>query len=90
MNPRPTHSHVNQPDEPPSMQNDPHGPDMSSSYPGTQRCTTNNPPSNYMMHFKMVSTSVAKQPLAKVNECYRRHQTTARNDIRGVGWYKYH
>ena len=48
------------------------------------------PPSHYMGHFKMISMSVAKQPNAKVNECYTCHQTTTWNDIRGVGWYKHH
>ena len=48
------------------------------------------PPSHYMMHFKMISMTVAKQPNAKVNDCYICHQTTVWNDIRGVGWYKHH
>lgn len=48
------------------------------------------PPSHYMMHFKMVSMSVAKQPGATVDQCYKCHQTTVWNDIRGVGWYKHH
>lgn len=48
------------------------------------------PPSHYMMHFQMVSAKVARQPTAKVNQCYRCHQTTSWNDIKGVGWYKHH
>lgn len=48
------------------------------------------PPSHYMMHFQMVCTKVAGKPHAKVNECYLCHQTTAWNDIKGVGWYKHH
>lgn len=39
-----------------------------------------------MMHFQMVSMAVAKQPTAKVNQCYACHQTTSWNDIKGVGW----
>jgi hypothetical protein len=48
------------------------------------------PPSHYMMHFHMVSMKVAGKPHAQVNQCYLCHQTTAWNDIRGVGWYKHH
>ncbi len=48
------------------------------------------PPSHYMMHFKMISAKVARQPSAKVNQCYECHQTTTWNDIQGVGWYKHH
>ena len=48
------------------------------------------PPSHYMMHFQMISAKVARQPTAKVNECYKCHQTTSWNDIKGVGWYKHH
>ena len=48
------------------------------------------PPSHYMGHFAMVSKSVARQPDAQVNQCYLCHQTTAWNDIKGVGWYKHH
>lgn len=48
------------------------------------------PPSHYMMHFNMVSKSVAKQPDAQVNQCYLCHQTTTWNDIKGGGWYKHH
>ena len=57
------------------------------------------PPSHYMMHFQMVSKKVAGQEDARVaqccgpaqvNQCYRCHQTTSWNDIKGVGWYKHH
>ena len=48
------------------------------------------PPSHTMMHFTMVSRSVAKQPEARVDECFLCHQTTSWNDIRSVGWYKHH
>lgn len=57
------------------------------------------PPSHYMMHFSMVSKRVARQEdaqvaqccgPARVNQCYRCHQTTSWNDIKGVGWYKHH
>ena len=48
------------------------------------------PPSHYMMHFQMVSQAVARQPDARVDQCYRCHQTTSWNDIRGIGWYKHH
>lgn len=60
--------------------------------PNSQDCVQCHqaPPSHYMMHFKMVSMSVAKQPNATVNQCYKCHQTTSWNDIRGVGWYKMH
>ena len=48
------------------------------------------PPSHYMGHFAMVSQAVARQPNARVGQCYLCHQTTSWNDIRGVGWYKHH
>lgn len=48
------------------------------------------PPSHYMMHFKMVSMSVAHMEKADVNQCFRCHQTTSWNDIKGVGYYKHH
>ena len=57
------------------------------------------PPSHYMMHFDMVSKKIARQEdaqvagccgPAQVNQCYRCHQTTSWNDIRGVGYYKHH
>ena len=57
------------------------------------------PPSHYMMHFDMISKKIAGQEdarvaeccgVAQVNQCYRCHQTTSWNDIRGVGYYKHH
>lgn len=48
------------------------------------------PPSHYMEHFKMVSQTVARVTDAGVEQCFRCHQTTAWNDIKGVGWYKHH
>jgi hypothetical protein len=57
------------------------------------------PPSHYMEHFNMVSKKVAKQEdwrvaeccgVAQVEQCYRCHQTTSWNDIKGVGYYKHH
>lgn len=48
------------------------------------------PPSHYMMHFEMVSKTVAGQEHAAVEQCYLCHQTDAWNNIRGVGWYKHH
>jgi hypothetical protein len=47
-------------------------------------------PSHYMMHFEMISAKVAREQSAKVNECYKCHQTTSWNDIKGVGLYKHH
>lgn len=48
------------------------------------------PPSHYMMHFQMVSQAVARVADARVERCFRCHQTTSWNDIKGVGWYKHH
>ena len=48
------------------------------------------PPSHYMMHFKMVSMTTAGVEKAEVNQCFLCHQTTAWNDIKGVGFYKHH
>ena len=57
------------------------------------------PPSHYMMHFDMISKKIARQEDAqvagccgstRVEQCYRCHQTTSWNDIRGVGYYKHH
>jgi hypothetical protein len=48
------------------------------------------PPSHTMMHFQMVSAKVARQPAAKAQQCFLCHQTTAWNDIKGVGFYKHH
>jgi hypothetical protein len=43
-----------------------------------------------MMHFKMISMSIARMEKAEVNQCFLCHQTTAWNDIKGVGYYKHH
>jgi hypothetical protein len=48
------------------------------------------PPSHNMMHFPMMSAPIAGHSNAKVNQCYLCHQTTAWNDIKGVGWKKLH
>ena len=48
------------------------------------------PPSHYMEHYEMVSKRVAKQPEARVNECYKCHQIDSWNNIKGIGWYKHH
>ena len=48
------------------------------------------PPSHYMMHFKMISMSVARQEHANVTQCFLCHQTTSWNDIKGAGFYKHH
>ena len=48
------------------------------------------PPSHYMMHFQMVSETVAGIEHADVTQCFLCHQTNAWNDIKGVGWYKHH
>jgi hypothetical protein len=48
------------------------------------------PPSHYMMHFQMVSQAVARVTDARVDQCFRCHQTTSWNDIKGIGWYKHH
>jgi hypothetical protein len=48
------------------------------------------PPSHSMGHFQMVSAKVARQPTARVDQCFLCHQTTSWNDIKGVGYYKHH
>jgi hypothetical protein len=48
------------------------------------------PPSHYMMHFEMVSKTVARQEHANVNQCFICHRTDSFNDIKGAGWYKHH
>ncbi len=48
------------------------------------------PPSHYMEHFRMIDQKICGQPNAKVNQCFLCHQTTAWNDIKGVGYYKHH
>ncbi len=47
------------------------------------------PPSHYMGHFHMISRRVAGKPHAQVGQCHLCHQTTAWNDIKGVGWHKH-
>ena len=48
------------------------------------------PPSHYMMHFKMISATVARKPHARVEQCFECHRTTSWNDIPGIGRYKHH
>ncbi len=48
------------------------------------------PPCHRTIHFREVCAPAAGKPNAKVNECYSCHQSTAWNDIKGVGWYKSH
>lgn len=48
------------------------------------------PPSHGMEHFRTVSAKVARQPAARVDQCFLCHQTTSWNDIRGLGYYKHH
>ncbi len=48
------------------------------------------PPSHYMEHFKMIDQAICGQSNAKVNQCFLCHQTTAWNDIKGIGFYKHH
>lgn len=48
------------------------------------------PPSHYMMHFRMVSMPAARVAQAEVSPCFLCHQTTAWNDIKGVGFIKHH
>lgn len=48
------------------------------------------PPSHFMGHFSMVSQRVAAKEHARVEECFECHETTAWNDIAGVGFYKHH
>jgi hypothetical protein len=48
------------------------------------------PPCHRTTHFREVCAQVADKPNAKVEECYSCHQSTAWNDIKGVGWYKSH
>jgi hypothetical protein len=52
-----------------------------------------------MEHFAMVSKkTISRGNLGgsqccdnvQVNQCYRCHQTTSWNDLRGVGYYKHH
>lgn len=48
------------------------------------------PPSHNMMHFPMMSATIARQPTAKVNQCFMCHQSTSWNDIKGIGFIKHH
>ncbi|MBL9188352.1 MAG: hypothetical protein JNK23_12780 [Opitutaceae bacterium] len=67
-------------------------PEFRHPSPGSQSCAQCHqaPPSHYMMHFKMVSMSVAKMEKAEVSQCFLCHQTTSWNDIKSVGFYKHH
>lgn len=47
------------------------------------------PPSHRMMHFEMVSQSVAGKR-ASVEQCYACHVSDSWNNIKGKGWYKHH
>jgi hypothetical protein len=66
--------------------------DFRHPSPRSQECVQCHqaPPSHYMMHFEMVSQHVAGEHSARLDQCFRCHQTTSWNDIRGVGWYKHH
>jgi hypothetical protein len=48
------------------------------------------PPSHFMGHFSMVSQKFAGKEHASVDQCFECHNTTAWNDIVGVGFYKHH
>ena len=61
------------------------------------------PPSHYMMHFEVIDKQIAARGKTQddgqdsgccggvvVAQCYKCHQTTAWNDIKGVGFYKHH
>jgi hypothetical protein len=67
-------------------------PEFRHPSPVSQSCAQCHqaPPSHYMMHFKMISMTVAGQPNAHVSQCFLCHQTTAWNDIKRVGYYKHH
>lgn len=67
-------------------------PEFRHPSPVSQSCAQCHqaPPSHYMMHFKMVSMTVAKMEKAEVSQCFLCHQTTSWNDIKGVGFYKHH
>lgn len=67
-------------------------PDFRHPPPSSTSCVQCHqaPPSHYMMHFKMVSMKVSGQEHAQVRDCFKCHQTTSWNDIKGVGWYKHH
>ena len=67
-------------------------PEFRHPAPTSQDCAQCHqaPPSHYMMHFKLVSMTTAGVEKAEVNQCFLCHQTTAWNDIKGVGFYKHH
>ncbi len=48
------------------------------------------PPSHYMMHFSMISRTVAGRHDARIDQCFACHQTTSWTDIKRVGTYKHH
>ncbi len=41
------------------------------------------------MHFKIRDQAICRQPNAKLDQCFLGHQTTAGNDIRGIGYTHY-
>ena len=67
-------------------------PEFRHPSPVSQSCAQCHqaPPSHYMMHFKMISMSIARMEKAEVNQCFLCHQTTSWNDIKGAGFYKHH
>ena len=76
-------------------------PEFRHPSPNSQSCAQCHqaPPSHYMEHFNMISKRVAQQEDSQVagccgptqvSQCYRCHQTTSWNDIKGVGYYKHH
>ncbi len=67
-------------------------PEFRHPSPVSQSCAQCHqaPPSHYMMHFKMISMKIARVEKADVSQCFLCHQTTAWNDIKGVGYYKHH
>ena len=67
-------------------------PEFRHPSPVSQSCAQCHqaPPSHYMMHFQMVSMTVAHMEKAEVSQCFLCHQTTSWNDIKGVGFYKHH
>jgi hypothetical protein len=38
----------------------------------------------------MISAGAARQPEARMKQCFACHRTTSWNDVKGVGWYKHH
>ena len=67
-------------------------PEFRHPSPVSQSCAQCHqaPPSHYMMHFKMISMSIARMEKAEVSQCFLCHQTTSWNDIKGAGFYKHH